>query len=407
MAGALSHIRILDLSRILAGPTTTQVLADLGAEVIKIERPEVGDDTRQWVPPVLRNARGEDTGEAAYYACVNRNKKSVTVNISKPAGQDIIRRLAAKSDVMIENYIVGTLKRYDLDYDSLKAINPGLIYCSVTGFGQTGPYAARAGYDPIMQAMGGLMSVTGERDAKPGGGPQRVGISISDLLTGAYAAIGILAALQYRERSGRGQYVDMALFDCMIAALSNVAMNYLATGEAPRRLGNAHPNLAPSGAFACSDGHIQMLAGNDSQFGKLCEVAGRPELAADARFATNAARVGHRDELNLLINQITVTRTMREWNDALAAAGVPCGPINNLAQVFQDPQVLARGMLIELDHPLAGAMRAVANPVRLSETPPEYRSPPPLLGQHTREVLRDLLGMNDSQIDALVKAQVV
>ena len=407
MSGALSHIRVLDLSRILAGPTTTQVLADLGAEVIKIERPEVGDDTRQWVPPVLRNARGEDTGEAAYYACVNRNKKSVTVNISKPAGQDIIRRLAAKSDVMIENYIVGTLKRYDLDYDSLKAINPGLVYCSVTGFGQTGPYAARPGYDPIMQAMGGLMSVTGERDEKPGGGPQRVGISISDLLTGAYSAIGILAALQYRERSGRGQYVDMALFDCMIAALSNVAMNYLATGDAPQRLGNAHPNLGPSGAFPCSDGRIQMVTGNDSQFGKLCEVAGRPELAADARFSTNAARVINRDELNLLINQITVTRTMREWTDALAAAGVPCGPINNLAQVFQDPHVLARGMLIELDHPLAGKMRAVANPVRMSETPPEYRSPPPLLGQHTREVLRDLLDMNDAQIDVLVKAQVV
>ncbi|MFH1603089.1 MAG: CaiB/BaiF CoA-transferase family protein [Pseudomonadota bacterium] len=407
MSGALSHIRVLDLSRILAGPTTTQVLADLGAEVIKIERPEVGDDTRHWVPPVLRNASGEDTGEAAYYACVNRNKKSVTVNISKPAGQDIIRRLAARSDVMIENYIIGTLKRYELDYDALKAVNPRLIYCSVTGFGQTGPYAARPGYDPIMQAMGGLMSITGERDEKPGGGPQRAGISISDLLTGAYSAIGILAALQYRERSGRGQFIDMALFDCMIAALSNAAMNYLVTGAVPQRLGNAHPNLGPSGAFACSDGYLQMLAGNDSQFGKLCEVAGCPELSVDVRFSTNAARVRNRDELNLLINQITVTRTMREWTETLTAAGVPCGPINNLAQVFEDPQVLARGMLIELDHALAGKMRAVANPVRMSETPPEYRSPPPLLGQHTREVLRDLLDMNDAQIDALVKAQVV
>ena len=407
MSGALSHIRVLDLSRILAGPTTTQVLADLGAEVIKIERPGVGDDTRQWVPPVLRNERGEDTGEAAYFACVNRNKKSVTVDISKPAGQDIIRRLAAKSDVMIENYLVGTLKRYDLDYDSLKASNPRLVYCSVTGFGQTGPYAARAGYDPIMQAMSGLMSVTGEPDGKPGGGPQRVGISISDLLTGGYSAIGILAALQYRERSGRGQYIDTALFDCMIAGLSNVAMNYLATGVAPPRLGNAHPNLGPSGAFPCSDGRIQLVTGNDSQFAKLCEVAGRPDLAADARYSTNAARVINRDELKLLLDQITVTRTMSEWTDALAEAGVPCGPINNLAQVFKDPHVLARGMLVELDHPLAGKMRAVANPLRMSETPPEYHSPPPLLGQHTREVLLDLLDMNDAQIDALAKAKVV
>jgi len=329
------------------------------------------------------------------------------VDISKPAGQDIIRRLAASSDVMIENYIIGTLKRYELDYDALKAINPRLIYCSITGFGQTGPYAARPGYDPIMQAMGGLMSITGERDDKPGGGPQRAGISISDLLTGAYSAIGILAALQYRERSGRGQYIDMALFDCMIAALSNAAMNYLVTGEAPQRLGNAHPNLGPSGAFPCSDGYIQMVAGNDSQFATLCEVAGRPELSADVRFSTNAARVRNRDELNLLLNQITVTRTMREWTDTLTTAGVPCGPINNLAQVFQDPHVLARGMLIELDHALAGKMRAVANPVRMSETPPEYRSPPPLLGEHTREVLHDLLDMSDAQIDALVKAQVV
>jgi len=407
MSGALSHIRVLDLSRILAGPTTTQVLADLGAEVIKIERPGVGDDTRQWVPPVLRNERGEDTGEAAYYACVNRNKKSVTVDISKPAGQDIIRRFAAISDVMVENYLVGTLKRYGLDYDSMKAINPRLVYCSVTGFGQTGPYAARAGYDPIMQAMSGLMSVTGEPDEKPGGGPQRVGISISDLLTGAYSAIGILAALQHRERSGQGQYIDMALFDCMIGSMSNVAMNYLASGEPPRRLGNAHPNLGPSGAFPCSDGRIQLVTGNDSQFAKLCEVAGRPDLAANPRYATNSARVINRDELKLLLDQITVTRTMREWTDALAAAGVPCGPINNLAQVFEDPHVLARGMLIELDHPLAGKMRAVANPIRMSETPPGYHLAPPLLGQHTREVLRDLLGMNDAQIDALAKAQVV
>ena len=407
MSGALSHIRVLDLSRILAGPTTTQVLADLGAEVIKIERPGVGDDTRQWVPPVLRNERGEDTGEAAYYACVNRNKKSVTVDISKPAGQDIIRRFAAISDVMVENYLVGTLKRYGLDYDSMKAINPRLVYCSVTGFGQTGPYAARAGYDPIMQAMSGLMSVTGEPDEKPGGGPQRVGISISDLLTGAYSAIGILAALQHRERSGQGQYIDMALFDCMIGSMSNVAMNYLASGEPPRRLGNAHPNLGPSGAFPCSDGRIQLVTGNDSQFAKLCEVAGRPDLAANPRYATNSARVINRDELKLLLDQITVTRTMREWTDALAAAGVPCGPINNLAQVFEDPHVLARGMLIELDHPLAGKMRAVANPIRMSETPPGYHLAPPLLGQHTREVLRDLLGMNDAQIDTLAKAQVV
>jgi len=407
MTGALSHIRVLDLSRVLAGPTATQVLGDLGAEVIKIERPGSGDDSREWGPPYLKTAAGADTPESAYYACVNRNKKSVTVDLAKPAGQDLIRRLAGKCDVLIENYKVGTLARYGLDYPTLARRHPRLIYCSITGFGQTGPYRERAGYDPIMQAMGGLMSITGESDARPGGGPQRVGISISDLMTGAYAVIGILAALVYRNESGRGQQVDAALLDVLVAALSNAAMNYLVTGEVPRRQGNAHPNVVPSGAFACSDGRLQFVAGNDSQFVKLCEVLGVAELARDPRFASNAVRVANRDAINALLEAATCRRSTGELSEALARAGVPAGPINDMAQVFADPQVVARGLRIDLDHPLAGTIPAIASPVRLSETPAQYRLPPPLLGQHTREVLRDLLGMSEAEIEALAGAKAI
>ena len=407
MAGALSHVRVLDLSRVLAGPTASQVLGDLGAEVIKVERPGGGDDTRSWVPPPLRDANGNDTGESAYYACVNRNKKSVTVDISKPAGQELVKALAAKSDVLIENYLVGALARYGLDYATLSRSLPALVYCSITGFGQTGPYRARPGYDPIMQAMSGLMSVTGMPDGVPGGGPQRTGISVSDLLTGAYSVIGILAALQHRDRTGQGQYIDMALLDVMVASLSNVAMNYLVTGDVPQRFGNEHVSVVPSGAFPCSDGRIQLIAGNDAQFARFCATAGRPELASDPRFASNAERTKNRVALHQIIAGITATRSQQDWTEALAEAGVPCGPINDVAQMFADPHVRARGLRIELDHPLAGKMPALANPIRMSATPPEYRTPPPLLGEHTRAVLGEVLGLADAEIDTLVEAKVI
>ncbi len=404
MSGALSHIRVLDLSRILAGPTTTQVLADLGAEVIKIERPEVGDDTRLWVPPVLRNERGEDTGEAAYYACVNRNKKSVTVDISKPAGQDIIRRLAAKSDVMIENYLVGTLKRYDLDYDSLKAINPRLVYCSVTGFGQTGPYAARAGYDPIMQAMSGLMSVTGERDEKPGGGPQRVGISISDLLTGAYSAIGILAALQYRERSGRGQYIDTALFDCMIAGLSNVAMNYLATGEVPPRLGNENPLRVPANTYQTRDDlWLAIMVHSEDQWEPFCRAVGGEEWRDDPRFQTMLLRVNNRAAMNEVVAQRVAEQPADHWMQRLEAERIPYALVNNYMQALKDPQVAHRGIVHEVDHPRSGRIRLVGPPWVMSGVRTEIREPH-LLGQHTEMVLHAWLGMTPKEVASLISA---
>ena len=404
MAGPLSHIRVLDLSRVLAGPWAGQNLADRGAEVIKIERPGTGDDTRGWGPPYLKDADGKDTPEAAYFASVNRNKKSVTLDISRPEGQAIVRALAAKCQVLIENYKVGTLKRYGLAYDDLKKDNPGLVYCSVTGFGQDGPYAPLPGYDFIFQGMGGLMSITGERDGQPGAGPQKVGIAITDVLTGMYASVAICAALTHRERTGQGQYIDAALLDTIVAFNANQAVSYFCSGRVPVRYGNAHPQVVPYEVFPTSDGHIILAVGNDGQFKRFCEVAGCAELADEARFKTNSQRIIHRGELIPLIAEIMRTRTKQEWLKALEAATVPCGPINNMKEVFEDPQVKHRQLRVDIPHPLGGVAPVVRSPMRLSETPVDYRIAPPLLGQHTEDVLKGLLGKSDADIAALKTA---
>ena len=406
MAGALSHIRVLDLSRILAGPWAGQILADLGADVIKVERPGPGDDTRGWGPPWIKDDQGQDTSVAAYYLCANRNKRSITVDITQPEGQDIVRRLAAQSDVVLENFKLGGLKQYGLDYDSLKAVNPRLVYCSITGFGQDGPYAPRAGYDFLIQGLGGLMSITGRPDGEAGAGPMKVGVALTDILTGLYATNAVLAALAWREQSGEGQYIDMALLDVQVACLANQAMNYLATGSNPRRMGNAHPSIVPYQDFPTADGHMILAIGNDGQFARFCEVAGRPELAADARFATNRARVENRAELIPLLNEITATRTTTEWIAQLEARAVPCGPINGLAEVFADPQVQARGLAVKMPHPEAGEVPLVASPIRLSKTPVEYRRAPPLVGEHTDEILADL-GVDAAGIAGLRERGVV
>ncbi|MDE3739557.1 MULTISPECIES: CaiB/BaiF CoA-transferase family protein [Pseudomonas] len=407
MAGALSHIRVLDLSRVLAGPWAGQILADLGAEVIKVERPGSGDDTRAWGPPFLKGADGRDTSEAAYFLAANRNKQSVTVDFTRPEGQKLVRELAAKSDILIENFKVGGLAAYGLDYESLKAINPRLIYCSITGFGQSGPYAKRAGYDFMIQGLGGLMSITGRSDQEEGAGPVKVGVALTDILTGLYSSVAMLAALASREISGKGQHIDMALLDVQVACLANQAMNYLTTGNPPRRLGNAHPNIVPYQDFPTADGDFILTVGNDSQFRKFCEVAGHREWADDPRFSSNKARVAHRAELIPLIRQATVFKTTAEWVSALEEVGVPCGPINDLAAVFADPQVLARGLRVELEHPLAGVVPQVASPLRLSDTPVEYRMPPPLLGEHTQDVLQRVLGLAAEQVEALRQAEVI
>ncbi|MGH8434802.1 MAG: CaiB/BaiF CoA transferase family protein [Pseudomonas sp.] len=388
MPGALSHLRVLDLSRVLAGPWAGQILADLGAEVIKIERPGNGDDTRAWGPPFLKDANGENTSEAAYYLSANRNKQSVTLDFTQPEGQRIVRELAAKSDILLENFKVGGLAAYGLDYAALKAINPRLIYCSITGFGQYGPYAKRAGYDFMIQGLGGLMSLTGRPDDEAGGGPVKVGVALTDILTGLYSTVAVLAALAHREQGGSGQHIDMALLDVQVACLANQAMNYLTTGTPPRRLGNAHPNIVPYQDFPTADGDFILTVGNDGQFRKFCEVAGHPEWADDARFATNKLRVANRAVLIPLIRQATVFKTTGEWVTALEQAGVPCGPINDLAQMFADPQVQARGLRVELPHALGGTVPQVASPIRLSETPVQYRNAPPLLGEHTVAVLQ-------------------
>ncbi len=391
MATALEGLKVLDLSRVLAGPWAGQMLADLGADVVKIERPVVGDDTRAWGPPYLQDAQGRDTSEAAYYLSANRNKRSLALDFTQPQGQQTLRELVAQADVLIENFKVGGLAAYGLDYASLQAINPRLIYCSITGFGQDGPYAQRAGYDFMIQGLGGLMSVTGRADDEAGAGPVKVGVALTDILTGLYASNAILAALAERERSGQGQFIDLALLDVQVACLANQSLNYLTTGKAPQRMGNAHPNIVPYQDFPTADGDFILTVGNDAQFRKFCDVAGHAEWAQDARFATNAARVAHRSELIPLIRQVTVFRSTTQWIADLEKAGVPCGPINNLQQVFQDPQVLARGLKVRMDHPLAGDMDLVANPIRLSRTPVSYRLPPPLLDQHGAQVLRDWL----------------
>lgn len=404
---ALSHLRVLDLSRVLAGPWAGQILGDLGAEVIKVERPGAGDDTRTWGPPWLRDAEGADTTDAAYFLCTNRNKKSVTIDFTRPEGQQLVRDLAARSDVVLENFKVGGLVAYGLDYASLKAVNPRLVYCSITGFGQTGPYAPRAGYDFLIQGLGGLMSVTGRPDGEPGGGPMKVGVALTDIMTGLYAATAILAALAHRDRTGEGQHVDMALLDVQIACLANQTMNFLHGGKAPGRLGNAHPNVVPYQDFPTADGHMILAVGNDRQFAKLCEVMGHAEWGRDERFATNAARVKHRAELIPMLQAVTRTRGTKDWIATLEAASVPCGPINDLAQVFADPHVRARGAEIRMAHPVAGDIPLVASPIRLSASPVEYRLPPPRLGEHTRDVLESVLGLPAAEVDRLAQAGVL
>lgn len=405
--GALSHLRVLDLSRVLAGPWAGQILADLGAEVIKVERPGNGDDTRAWGPPFLKDAYGESTGEAAYYLSANRNKQSVTIDFTKPEGQRLVRELAAKSDILIENFKVGGLEAYGLDYASLKEVNPQLIYCSITGFGQTGPYAKRAGYDFMIQGLGGLMSLTGRPEGEEGAGPVKVGVALTDILTGLYATVAILAALAHRQHDGGGQHIDMALLDVQVACLANQAMNYLTTGVSPKRLGNAHPNIVPYQDFPTADGDFILTVGNDSQFRKFTEVAGQPGWADDPRFASNKQRVANRAVLVPLIRQATVFKTTAQWVEQLEAVGVPCGPINELAQVFADPQVQARGLAFELPHALAGLVPQVGSPIRLSETPVEYRRAPPLLGEHTQEVLARVLGVTTVDLELLRQSGVL
>jgi crotonobetainyl-CoA:carnitine CoA-transferase CaiB-like acyl-CoA transferase len=409
---SLTGIRVLDLSRVLAGPWCTQTLADLGADVIKIERPGSGDDTRGWGPPFLKDQAGQDTAEAAYYLGTNRNKRSVTCDIAKSAGQALIRELVKRCDVFVENFKVGDMARYGLDYASVKSLNPRLVYCSVTGFGQTGPYRERAGYDYAIQGMGGLMSVTGERDDL-GGGPQKVGVAVADLFTGMYSAVAILAALRHVERTGQGQHIDMALLDTQVAMLANLGANYLVSGKVPGRAGNAHQNIVPYQVFevaAAPDGskdYLILAVGNDGQYAKFCEVAGRPDLATDPRFAKNQDRVRNREVLVPMLDQIMKGRSKVDWLAALEAAKVPCGAINNLAEVFADPQVNQREMVTTWQHPVQPELRLVSSPMKLSATPVRTDLPPPLLGQHTDEVLRELLDCTDDRLSELRNGQVI
>jgi crotonobetainyl-CoA:carnitine CoA-transferase CaiB-like acyl-CoA transferase len=413
---SLHGVRVLDLSRVLAGPWCTQTLADLGADVIKIERPGSGDDTRGWGPPFLKDRDGHDTRDAAYYLGTNRNKRSVTCDIAQPEGQQLIREMVRHCDVFIENFKVGDMARYGLDYATLSAIHPQLVYCSVTGFGQTGPYRERAGYDYAIQGMGGLMSITGERDDL-GGGPQKVGVAVADLFTGMYATVAILAALRHAERTGQGQHVDMALLDTQVAMLANLGANYLVAGQhegqVPGRAGNAHQNIVPYQVFEVAPteaglkDHLILAVGNDGQFAKFCEVAGCPELARDPRFAKNADRVRHRNVLVPMLEDIFRQRCKADWLAALEAAKVPCGAINSLAEVFSDPQVRERGMVTRWTHPARDAVELVASPMKLSATPVRTDLPPPLLGQHTEEVLREVLGLDDAALGALQAKQVI
>jgi len=387
MSGPLKGIRVLDLTRVLAGPFATQILADLGAEVIKVERPGTGDDTRGWGPPYVKDAQGNDTTETTYFAGCNRGKKSVTLDLADAHAQKRIRELAGKCDVLVENYKVGDLARYGLDYASLHESYPGLIYCSITGFGQSGPYAERAGYDPIAQAMCGMMSVTGEPVERPGTTPQRVGVAVVDLMSGQYSVIGILAALLHRQQTGEGQHIDIGLLDVGVASMANIASAYLGAGVVSKRNGGVHPSVLPSQVFECADGYVIVAAANDAQFRKLCEAAGRPEMARDERFATNSARVRNRAVVTPLLEAIFRARPVAHWTDALAGVGVSCGPIYSMDQVFDDPQVRARGMVVEIPYAPAGTLKMTASPIRMSATPPAHDVPPPLLGEHNREVL--------------------
>jgi crotonobetainyl-CoA:carnitine CoA-transferase CaiB-like acyl-CoA transferase len=405
LAGPLSHIRVLDLSRVMAGPWAGQLLADLGADVVKIERPGAGDETRSWGPPFLKGRDGADTKESGYFLCTNRAKRSLTVDITKTEGQKIVRALAARSDILLENFKVGTLARYGLAYSDIKEINPRLIYCSLTGFGQTGPRSPSVAYDFMIQAMGGLMSITGEEDGKPGGGPQKVGVPMVDLMTGMYAAVSVLAGLAHRDVSGRGDYIDLAMLDVQAAMLANQAMNYLLTGRAPRRYGNGHPNIMPQQVFDCRDGRMVLAVGNDGQYAKLCQVLGHPDLA-DERYTRNEGRVRNRDELLALIARILAERSRGELLDALEQAGVPAGPINTVPEMFEDPQVKHREVLVDMDHPLSDQLRQVASPMRFSESAIVHDRPPPLLGEHTAGLLHEL-GFDDAAIEKLKRDGVV
>ena len=404
--GALAGVRVLDLSRVLAGPWCTQTLADLGADVIKVERPGCGDDTRGWGPPFLKDREGYDTAEAAYFLGANRNKRSVTIDIARPEGQALVHRLADRCDVMIENFKVGDMARYGLDAATLRASRPRLVYCSITGYGQTGPYRDRAGYDYAIQGLGGLMSVTGERDDLPGGGPQKVGVAVADLFTGMYATVAILAALRHRDATGEGQVIDMALLDTQVAMLANLGANYLVTRQAPRRAGNAHQNIVPYQVFEVADGHLILAVGNDGQFERFCAVAGCADLARDERFASNASRVRNRELLVPLLAPLLRQRRRADWLAALEAAKVPCGPINGLDDVFADPQVQARGMTLTMQHPNNAHLELVASPMKLSATPVQLRRPPPLLGQHTDEVLHEL-GIGAAELKQLHEGGVI
>jgi len=404
--GALSHLRVLDLSRVLAAPWATQILGDLGAEVIKVEKPGEGDETRHFGPPFLANPDGS-RGDATYFLTANRNKKSVTIDFAKPEGAALVKRLARRAHIVVENFKTDALARYGLDYESLKAENPALIYCSLTGFGHDGPYKDKAGYDYVIQGMGGLMSVTGQKDGEPGAEPMKVGVAVSDLVTGLYTAIGILAAVIHQSRTGEGQALDMALFDCQAAALANQATNFLAGGMIPTRLGNAHPNIVPYQVFATADGHLILATSNDNQFRRFAQVAGLADIADDPRFARNAERVAHRQEIVDLLKPVFEQRTTARWISDLEAANVPCGPINRVDQVFADPQALARNLTVSLHHAAVGPMQLVASPLRLSRTPPEYRSAPPLLGEHNEQVLTGMLGLSAGDVESLRKAGIV
>jgi crotonobetainyl-CoA:carnitine CoA-transferase CaiB-like acyl-CoA transferase len=406
--GSLSHVRVLDLSRVFAGPWATQMLADLGADVIKVERPGTGDDARRLGPPFLADDEGRETDESGFFLSANRNKRSVTLDISRPEGQAIVKQLAASCDVLVENYKVGDLARYGLGYDEIAKLNPRLVYCSITGFGQTGPLRHLPGYDSIFQGMGGLMGITGTPDDEPGGGPQKVGLIVADLVTGMYASIAILAALQHRDRvSGAGQFIDLALLDSQVAALSHVGVGHLVSGRPHVRSGTAAPTGSPSQMFRCEDAPIMLVVGNDPQFARLAAELGVPELATDPRFSSNTARVRHRAALNAIIEPIFRSRPKRHWIDALGRQGVPCGPVNELHEVFEEPQVRAREMVVTMPHPRRGELPLLANPIRLSGTPVQYRMRPPALGEHTDEVLREVLGCDDARIAALRAAGVV
>jgi crotonobetainyl-CoA:carnitine CoA-transferase CaiB-like acyl-CoA transferase len=404
--GALSHLRVLDLGRVLAAPWATQILGDLGAEVIKVEKPGEGDETRHFGPPFVTAADGTK-GDATYFLTANRNKKSVTIDFSKPEGAALVKRLARRSHIVVENFKTGALAKYGLDYESLAAENPALIYCSLTGFGHDGPYKDKAGYDYVIQGMGGLMSVTGQKDGEPGAEPMKVGVAVSDLVSGLYSAIAILGAVIHQARTGEGQSIDMALFDCQAAALANQATNFLAGGMVPTRLGNAHPNIVPYQVFATKDGHLILATSNDNQFRRFAKVADLEAFATDARFATNAARVAHRELVVAALKPVFAARTTARWLSDLEAANVPCGPINRIDQVFADPQAIARGLTVTMQHAAAGEMLLPASPLRLARTPPEYRSAPPLLGEHNEEVLTSLLGLRQDEVENLRKAGIV